>query len=60
MKFYRQEYLSGLPFPSLGDLYNPGIEPRSPTLQADSLLFEPLGKHKELFFIFNTLQPHGL
>ena len=33
-----------------GDLSNPGIEPRPPALQADSLLFEPLGKHKELFF----------
>ena len=33
----RQEYWSGLPFPSPGDLPNPGIEPRSPALQADSL-----------------------
>ena len=32
MGFSRQEYWSGLPFPSLGDLPNPGIEPRSPTL----------------------------
>ena len=37
MGFSRQEYWSGLPFPSLGDLPNPGIEPRSPTLQADFL-----------------------
>ena len=37
----RQEYWSGLPFPSPGDLPNPGIEPRSPTLQADSLSSEP-------------------
>ena len=37
MGFSRQEYWSGLPFPSLGDLSNPGIEPRSPALQADSL-----------------------
>ena len=36
----RQEYWSGKPFPSLGDL-DPGIEPRSPALQADSLPFEP-------------------
>ena len=35
MGFPRQEYWSGLPFPSLGDLSDPGIEPRSPTLQAD-------------------------
>ena len=37
MGFSRQEYQSGLPFPSPGDLPNPGIEPRSPTLQADVL-----------------------
>ena len=37
MVFSRQEYWSGLPFPSLGDLPDPGIEPRSPTLQADAL-----------------------
>ena len=36
--------LSGLPFPSPGDLLNPGIEPRSPTLQADSLPTELQGK----------------
>ena len=35
--FSRQEYWSGLPFPSAGDLPNPGIEPGSPALQADSL-----------------------
>ena len=34
---FRQEYWSGLPFPSPGDLPDPGIEPRSPALQADSL-----------------------
>ena len=37
MGFSRQEYWSGLPFPSPGDLPNPGNEPRSPALQADSL-----------------------
>ena len=37
MGFSRQEYWSGLPFPSPGDLLNPGTEPRSPVLQADSL-----------------------
>ena len=42
--FSRQEYWRGLPFPSPGDLPNPGIEPRSPTLQADSLSSEPPGK----------------
>ena len=44
MEFSRLEYWSGLPFPSLGDLPSPGIEPRSPTLQADSLPSEPPGK----------------
>ena len=36
MEFSRQEYWSGLPFPSPGDLPNPGIEPGSPAFQADS------------------------
>ena len=44
MELSRQQYWSGLPCPSLGDLPNPGIEPRSPTLQADSLPSEPPGK----------------
>ena len=42
--FPRQEYWSGLPFPSPGDLPDPGIKPRSPTLQADALTSEPPGK----------------
>ena len=44
MGFSRQGYWSGLPLPSPGDLPNPGIETRSPTVQADTLLSEPLGK----------------
>ena len=44
MEFSRQEYWSGLPFPSPGDLLDPGIESRSPTLQADALPSEPPGK----------------
>ena len=44
MGFSRQEYWSGLPFPSPGDLPKPGIEPRSPTLQGDALSSEPSGK----------------
>ena len=44
MEFSRQEYWSGLPCPPPGDLPNPGIEPRSLALQADSLLSEPPGK----------------
>ena len=43
MKFSRQEYWSGLPFPSPGNLPDPGTEPRSPALQADSLPAEPPG-----------------
>ena len=42
--FSRQEYWSGLPFPSPGDLPDQGIEPRSPVLQADALTSEPPGK----------------
>ena len=44
MVFSRQEYWSGLPLPSPGDLPNPGMEPRSPALQADALTSEPPGK----------------
>ena len=44
MEFSRQEYWSGLPFPSPEDLPNPGIEPGSPALQADALPSEPPGK----------------
>ena len=44
MEFSRPEHYSGPLFPSPGDLPNPGIEPRSPASQADSLLSEPLGK----------------
>ena len=44
MGFSRQEYWSGLPFPSTGDLSNPVIEPGSPSRQADSLSSEPPGK----------------
>ena len=46
MGFSRQEYQSGLPCPLPGDLPHPGIEPRSPALQADSLPSEPPGKLK--------------
>ena len=44
MEFSKHEYWSGLPFPSPGDLPDPGIEPMSPELQADSLPSEPPGK----------------
>ena len=46
MGFSRQEYWSGLPFPSPRDLPNPGIEPGSPTLEADTLPSEPPGKSR--------------
>ena len=51
MGFSRQEYWSGLPFPSPGDLPNSGIEPRSRALQADVLSSEPLGKQENMLFI---------
>ena len=46
MGFSRQEYWSGLPFPSPGNLPNPGIKPRSLTLQTDALPSEPPGKQR--------------
>ena len=46
MGFSKQEYWSGLPFPSSGYLSDPGVEPRSPALQADSLPSETPGKPK--------------
>ena len=51
MGFSRQECWSGLPFPSPGDLPDPGIEPRSPALQADTLPSETPGKP---FFFFTS------
>ena len=44
MGFPRQEYWSGLPFPSLGDLPDPGIEPMSPALAGGFFTAEPVGK----------------
>ena len=55
MGFSRQEYWSGLPFPSPGDLLDPGIEPRSPALQADALTSEPPGNPRDrthIFYVF--------
>ena len=51
MGFSRQEYWSGLPFPSPGDLPDPGIEARSPALQANTLTSEPPGKSSDLHII---------
>ena len=58
--FSRQEYRSGLPFPSPGDLPNPGIKPRSPALQAYSLLSEPPGKPKNTRVGSLSLSPGDL
>ena len=52
MGFSRQEYWSGLPCPSPGDLSNPGIELRSPALQVDSLPSEPPGKPLMEYYSF--------
>ena len=49
------EYQSGYPFPSPGHFPNPGIEPRSPTLRADSLSAEPPGKEKIKYEIMNMV-----
>ena len=54
MGFSRQEYRSGLPFPSPGDLPDPGIEPRSPALQADALPSKPPGKSNLYIYIFGA------
>ena len=56
MGFSRQEYWSGSPFSSPGDLPDPGIEPRSPALQAEALTSEPPGKPKLLLNNKGTLQ----
>ena len=53
MGFLRQEYWSGLPFPSIGDLPDPRITPKSLALQADSLPAEPPGKPNQ--FLWNSL-----
>ena len=56
MGLSRQEYWSGLPFPSPGDLPDPGIEPWSPALQADALTSEPPGKPHASKAMLTTLQ----
>ena len=60
MGFSRQEYWKGLPFPSPGDLPNPGIEPGSPALQTDALPSEPLGKTLGLPISHPSLFPPSL
>ena len=56
MWFSRPEYWSGWPFPSPGDLPNPGIEPRSLSLQANSLPAEPQGKPNMYISVYIILQ----
>ena len=57
MGFSRQEYWSGLPFPSPGDLTDPGIKLRSPALQADSLPSEPPGNtNNHVYAIINSYE----
>ena len=66
MEFSRPEYWSGQPFPSPGDLPKPGIEPRSPALQGDSLPTELSRKSYYLMVVYTkscptlVAQPHGL
>ena len=57
MEFSRQEYWSGLPFPSPGDLPNPGIQPGSPALRADALPSEPPGNNRSWL---SNLQGHAV
>ena len=58
VEFSRQEYWSGFPFPSPGDLPNPGIEPRSPTFQADALTSKPPGNMNESKTYVRMLPDH--
>ena len=60
MEFSRQQYWSELPFPSPGYLPDPGIEPRSPTLQADALPSATREDKVKVKVASNSLQPHGL
>ena len=62
MEFSRQEYWSRLPFPSAGDFPNPGVEPGSPALRADSLPSKPPGKPglKCLKILTEKIQAHPI
>ena len=58
MRFSRQEYWSGLPFPSPGDLPDPGIEPGSPALQADALTSDGrLCEVKDFIYLLSAVSP---
>ena len=56
MGFSRKEYWSELPFPSPGDLPDPGIEPGSPTFQTDPLTSEPPGKPYDWLLCWSSVQ----
>ena len=58
MGFPRQQYWSGLPFPSLGDLPDPGIEPMFPAWQVDSLPVNHLGNLNETYREAKKCDPH--
>ena len=60
MGFSRQEYRSGLLFPSPGDLPNPGIKPRSSALQATSLPYEPWGRRENSSIAFWSHQSRSV
>ena len=60
MGFSRQEDWSELPFPSPGDLPDPGIKPWSPALQVDSLPSEPPEVHRYIHVLFQSLSLHRL
>ena len=59
MEFSKQEHWSGLPFPSPGDLSDPGVEPGSPKFQADSSLSELRGNSPELLYDL-VIAPPGI
>ena len=59
MGFSRQEYWSGLLFPSAGDLPDPGIELRSPALEADALTSEPLALVQQILYLVSTYYEPG-
>ena len=59
MEFFRQEYWSGLPFPSPGDIPDPSIKPPSPELQADALPPEPPGKPNVVYTILPLIYQIG-
>ena len=60
MEFSRPEYWSGYPFPPPRDFPNPGVKPRSPAMQVDSLPAEPLGKPRNNGWVLAIPSPADL